>query len=103
MEWQLRIVILEQIHEFRWQLTCEFLRKSILGMQENEWEAHTSWQQWILETWFAEFNRQDETIQSFKCNHDNKYLLKFIKNTLNSIWGDKKHQNVDWAIAALKL
>src|SRR6185369_4531660 len=70
-------------------------------------KAHSQIMQHRGETWkpeYSEFNKSDKTIKSFKCNYNNSYLFKLIKNTLNAVSGDKTpHQtSIDRAISALK-
>src|SRR6185369_16351165 len=108
LEWQLRTItaILEQLCERKPILTSKFLddirkttsmykrtHEKISQLGRNFWKPNCS-----------EFNEPGENIKSFKCNYDNRYLFKLIKNTLNSICGDKNYQqtSVDRAIAALK-
>src|SRR6185369_3612759 len=46
----------------------------------------------------------NEPDKSFKCNYNSRYLLKCIKNTLNTVCDDKNEYqaNIDQAIEALK-
>ena len=108
LEWQLRIIvtILEQMCQNECQFTCQFLDdiKKTISMYKN---VHSKIMQHGGETWkpkYAEFNKSDKPIGSFKCNYNSRYLLKLIKNTLNAVSGDKTpHQtSIDRAIAALK-
>src|SRR5436190_715325 len=107
LEWQLRIImtILEQMDHNGGQFTGRFLdsvRKSI-SIHKN---AHLMATQHggIWKTKCLGSNEADEIIKSFKCNYNNDYLLKLIKNTLNTVGSDinQYQTSIDRAIAALK-
>ena len=107
LEWQLRtvIIILEQLCERESQFTCQFLddaRKAISVYKKTHKKIMQHGGK-VLKSNCAEFNKPDGNIKSFKCNFDNKYLFKVIKNTLNSICDDRNYQQTgfDRAIAAL--
>src|SRR6185436_7752219 len=56
------------------------------------------------ETWKHNHAGSDKTIEVFKCNYNNTYLLKLIKNTINAICDDRNQYQtaINRAIAALK-
>src|SRR5205085_9101663 len=69
--------------------------------------VHLAIMQYEGEAWkpnFAGSNELCKTIKSFKCNYNNRYILKLIKNTLNTACSvENKYQtNIDRAITALK-
>ena len=108
LEWQLRIIvtILELMCQNKCQFTCSFIdgiRQAISKYKD----AHSKIMQCGGETWKPNFtgsNKSDKTIKSFKCNHNSRYILKLIKNTLNTVCdGKNQYQtNIDRATTALK-
>src|SRR6185369_7697690 len=108
LEWKLRIMI--KILEQMCQNKCQFTRLFIDAIKQATSKyknAHSSLMQHGGETWkptYAEFNESDKTIESFKCNHNNRHLLKLIKNTLNAVCDDRNQYQttIDRALTALK-
>ena len=92
--------------ERKFRFTCQFLddTRSATSMYKKINKRIMQHGGKVWKSNCAEFNGPDENTKSFKCNYDNKYLIKIIENTLNSICGDKNYQqtSLDRAIAALK-
>src|SRR6185312_12934767 len=108
LEWRLRIIvtILEQMCQKKSQFTSQFL-DGIRQATSKYKNAHLKIMQHGGQTWkpnFAGPTESDKTIKSFKCNYNNRYLLKLIKNTLNTVCDDKNQYqtNINRAITALK-
>src|SRR5437764_8432964 len=103
LEWRLRIIttILEQMC----QKKCQFTRPFIDGIRQatsKYRDTHSKIMQCRGETWksnFAGSNESDKTIKGFKCNHNSRYLLKLVKNTLDTVCSvENQYQtNVDRA------
>src|SRR6185312_6428873 len=107
-EWQLRIIV--TILELMCQNKCQFTHPFIDGIRQatskykNAYSAIMQYGGETLKPNFSGSNELDKTITSFKCNYNSRYLLKLIKNTLNTACSvENQYQtNIDQAIAALK-
>jgi hypothetical protein len=108
LEWQLRIIItiLEQMCQKKCRFTSQFL-DGIRPATSKYKNANSKIMQHGGETWkpkFAGSNESGKTVKSFNCNYNIRYLLKIIKNTVNTVCDEKNQYQtiIDRAIAALK-
>src|SRR6185312_1570858 len=81
LEWRLRIIII--ILERMRQNECQF-RGSFLDDIRQATSTYKNTHSMIMQHGAEGSNESDKTIKSFKSNYNSKYLLKLIKNTLNT-------------------